>query len=277
MKSDGNTKEDKNVKAQKRKARFEKIKSGVRRMCAAFDRALFPEDITCDLCGEELIAKTRYNLCGECIADMPMTGEHICLICGVPLDDEADYCIRCQNQKREYEYNRSPLVYDGKSKELILAMKFGGKKYIAKTLGAMMSDEYIKRGMQAEIAVFVPMTHDEGKKRGFNQSELLAREVADRLKLPLLPALVKTRDTSAQKQLKIDERESNLKDVFACVFKEVKNRKILLIDDVFTTGATANACTDTLLKAGAKEVYVLTAAVTKKKIPVESDDGTNAI
>ena len=73
------------------------------------------------------------------------------------------------------------------------------------------------------------------------------------------------------------EREQNLTDAFACIYKEVKDRKILLVDDVFTTGATANACTHTLLKAGAKEVSVLTAAVTKKKIPVESGDGTQAI
>ena len=101
---------------------------------------------------------------------------------------------------------------------------------------------------------------------------MLAREVADRLGLPLLPALVKTKDTSAQKQLTRKEREENLKDAFACVFKEVKYRSILLIDDVFTTGATANACAHVLTEAGARDVSVLTAAVTKKKINFETED-----
>ena len=211
------------------------------------------------------------------MANLPRTGEHICQVCGVTILDEADYCIRCQNQKGEFLLNRSPLIYDGNGQQLILAMKFGRKKYIANTLAAMMADEFIKRNMNAEIAVFVPMTREEEKKRGFNQSELLARNVAERLNLPLLPALVKTKNTSQQKQLKREEREKNLIDAFACIYKEVKGRKILLIDDVFTTGATANACTHTLLKAGAKEVSVLTAAVTKKKIPVESEDGTQAI
>ncbi len=268
---------DKTQREQARKERRERLKARLYKIYSVAKHALFPDDVTCDLCSEELVADTRYHLCGECMAKLPRTGDHICLVCGVPILDEADYCIRCQNQKGEYLMNRSPLVYDGNAKQLIYAMKFGRKKYIAKTLDAMMSDEFIKRKMSADIAVFVPMTRDEEKKRGYNQSELLARDVADRLGLPLLPALVKTKDTSAQKQLSMKEREQNLTDAFACIYKEVKDRKILLVDDVFTTGATANACTHTLLKAGAKEVCVLTAAVTKKKIPVESEDGTQAI
>ena len=232
--------------------------------------AIFPSDITCDVCGEELVADTRYNLCAECMAKLPTVGEHICLNCGVPLKDEADFCIRCENTKSEFAYNRAPLVYEGVAKDMIIALKFENKKYLAKTLGAMMTDEYLKRNMSAEIAVYVPMTEWEEKKRGFNQSELLAREVADRLKLPLLPALIKTKDTSAQKELSRKEREENLKGAFRCVFDEVKNRKILLIDDVFTTGATASACAHALLRGGAREVIVLTCAVTPKKIPFET-------
>ena len=270
-------KKDKAQRLEKRAARNERIKSKVKKFISSFSRALFPDDITCDVCGEELIADTRYRLCSECISQLEFTGEHICLDCGVPIKDEADYCIRCQNQKREYAFNRSPLVYDGIAKKLIYDLKFGRKKYIAQTLGAMMTDEYLNRKIVAEIAVFVPMTRDEEKKRGFNQSELIAEDVASRLNLPLLPALVKIKETSAQKQLSREEREKNLVDAFVCVFKEVKDRKILLIDDIFTTGATANACAHALLKADAKEVCVLTAAVTEKKIAVESEDGTRAI
>lgn len=264
--------EDKNEREEKRKAFKEKAGRKVWKFFNALRLALFPSDITCDLCGDELAVDTRYNLCAECASKLPTVGEHICLVCGVPLSDESDFCIRCKNQDREFLTNRAPLVYEGNSQKLILALKFGKKKYIAKTLGAMMADEFIKRKMSSEIVTFVPMTEWEEKQRGFNQSELLAREVANRLGLPLLPALVKTRDTSAQKQLTRKEREENLKDAFECVFKEVKHRSILLVDDVFTTGATANACAHVLSKAGARDVFVLTAAVTKRRINFETAD-----
>ena len=264
-------------RTDKRAQRVERLKSFFWKTVFAAKRAVYPEDVTCDCCGEELTANSRYRLCGECLSKLPTTPEHICLVCGTPITDEADYCNRCQQNEYKFLRNRAPLVYDGIAKDMLYKLKFGGKRYIAKTLGAMMSDEFLKRNMQADIAVFVPMTHDEEKKRGFNQSELLAREVGERLNIPVLPALVKTRDTAAQKQLTRKEREENLKGVFSCVFDEVKGRKILLIDDVFTTGATANECTAVLLKGGAREVSILTAAVTKLKIPVESNDGTAEI
>lgn len=234
-------------------------------------KAIFPQNITCDACGEELSADTRYNLCGACIEKFPFVKGHICLGCGVPMANDADYCLRCQANDNMVTVNRSPLIYEGEARKLIYTLKFGKKKYIAHTLGALMADEYINRGMDCDIIVFVPMSSSEMKKRGFNQSELLAREVGQRLNLPVLPALIKTRDTSAQKELSGKSRAENLRDAFACVFREVKRLRVLLIDDVYTTGATANECANTLLKAGAKEVRVLTAAVTKKKLAVENN------
>ncbi|MDE5600980.1 MAG: ComF family protein [Clostridia bacterium] len=275
VKDSGEARDDK--RAIKRAKRKERLKTFFWKALFATKRAVYPEDVTCDCCGEELTAKTRYRLCGECTSKLPIIPEHICLVCGTPILDEADYCNRCQQNEYKFLRNRAPLVYDGIAKDMVYKLKFGGKKYIASTLGAMMTDEFLKRNMQADIAVYIPMTYDEEKKRGFNQSELLAREVGERLNMPVLPALIKTRDTAAQKQLTRKEREENLKGVFACVFDEVKGRKMLLIDDVFTTGATANACASALIKGGAREVSVLTAAVTKLKIPVESNDGTAEI
>lgn len=262
----GDKKED---KQEARKKRLAKVKAFFSKALGAFDDALYPLDCTCDVCGEELVEDTRYRLCSECIANLPFVKGHICLNCGMPLDDESDYCNRCQNQKSSFVKNRSPLVYDGEVKRMIHKLKFGKKKYIAQTLGALMADKYLESGMNSEIIVFVPMTESELKKRGFNQAELLAMEVGRRLDIPVLPALVKIKDTSQQKELKGKDRASNLEGAFACLFEQVKGRKILLVDDVFTTGATANECANTLLKAKAREVCVLTAAVTKLKVQSE--------
>ncbi len=259
----------KGIRKQKRLARKKKASEFLKKCLAAFKDALYPMNCTCDVCGEELVADTRYRLCSECVEKLPFVGEHRCLSCGMPLKDESDYCNRCQYEKFAFVKNRSPLTYEGETKKMIYALKFGRKKYIAQTLGALMADEFLKSGMQADIIVFVPMTQKEEKKRGFNQSALLAYEVGGRLNIPVLPALVKIKDTSAQKELHGKERAINLEGAFSCAFEQVKNRRLLLIDDIFTTGATANECAKVLLKAGAREVNVLTSAVTTLKIPME--------
>lgn len=255
----------------------EKTKEFFMKLAKGFENALYPEDCTCDVCGAELVDETRVRLCSKCVDTLPFVGEHICQYCGMPLKDESDYCNRCQYSKHEFTKNRAPLVYDGDVKKMVYALKYNKKKYIAQTLGALMSDTFLKHNMSADIIVFVPMTQQEEKNRGFNQSELLALEVGRRLDLPVLPALVKVRSTSQQKELKGKDRATNLEGAFACVFEQVKNRRILLIDDIFTTGATANECTKVLLKAKARDVSVLTAAITMLKIPVESNDGKDAI
>ena len=263
------------TRKQKREAIKTKIVDFFKRGIKAFDKALYPMDCTCDVCGEELVAGTRHRLCSDCIAKLPFANGHRCLCCGVPLADESDYCNRCQYERGAFVKNRSPLVYEGETRKIIYSLKFGRKKYLAQTLGALMADEFLKDNMEADIIVYVPMTEAEEKKRGFNQSELLAEEVGKRLNIAVLPALVKIKETKAQKELGGKERAQNLEGAFACVFEQVNNRKILLIDDIFTTGATANECAKVLLKAKAREVNVLTAAVAKLKIPVESNDGTN--
>lgn len=262
----------KQARDKKRAERNAKLKNALRNIARKIKDALFPMYCTCDVCGEELVADTRYRLCSRCVDELPFADGHRCLSCGVPLKDESDYCNRCQYQKYAFVKNRSPLVYDGLAKKAIYTLKFGKKKYIAQTLGALMADEFLKSGMQAEIIVFVPMTDKEEKKRGFNQSELLAQEVGGRLDIPVLPALVKIKDTSAQKELRRKDRATNLEGAFSCAFGQVKGRKLLLVDDIFTTGATADECAKVLLKAGAREVNVLTCAVTRLKTPMEEGE-----
>lgn len=247
-----------------------KVREFVRYLGCKLKRAVYPERVTCDLCSKELVADTRYPLCAACTETVTFTDGKVCLCCGAPINDEADYCIRCQNTESVFRLNRSAMVYDGGAKKLVYSLKFGGKKYIAKTLGAMMSDAFLRFGMEADIIVPVPMSEKEVKKRGFNQAELIAREVGGRMNIPVLPALQKVKETLPQKELSGRERAENLKGCFAVAYSDwIAGRKILLVDDVFTTGATANECAKTLFKAKVRQVSVLTAAVTKTKLPVE--------
>ncbi len=228
--------------------------------------SLFPPDITCDVCFAELSSKTRFNLCGACLQQLPFVGESFCLVCGTALSDEANYCIRCQNTKSTFRVNRAPLLYEGLAVKMILSLKYNSKKYIASTLAALMCDSFISNAMQEpDFVTCVAMTSKELKQRGFNQSMLLAKEVSRRLNIPFENCLIKVKETKTQKKLTAKERAENLENAFVAI-PDVKGKKILLVDDVFTTGSTANACARALHKSKAVSVDTLTAAVTPQKI-----------
>lgn len=236
--------------------------------------ALYPEDITCTNCGAELISETRYNFCAKCMKELPFIANRRCEICGTEINNEADYCINCMNYDHFFEKNRAPLKYEGIAVSLIKKFKFGNKRYMAKEFCKMLADEYINAGYNCDIIIAVPMSNRELKERGFNQSALIAKETAKRLNLPYSEALIKIRDTSDQKHLKGKERRENLKGVFTVTDKtEVKGKTILLIDDVFTTGATINECSRTLKKSQARAVFSLTVCITQFKLHGETNVG----
>ena len=110
---------------------------------------------------------------------------------------------------------------------------------------------------------FVPMTDLAVRKRGYNQSELLAKAVAKQLKLPLVPCLDKTKDSLNQKTLNAEQRLENIKESFSVTEnKQIKDKTLILCDDIKTTGATLKECYDALIRAGARDVYCLCLAVT---------------
>ena len=158
-----------------------RVRAALARFGRGLSAALYPAAVTCDVCGAELAAETRYTLCAECMTKLPRITGHRCLVCGVPINDEADYCLRCQRTESVFRRNVSPLRYDGEGRQLVHMLKFGGKRYIARLLGAMMADEFLSSGEECEIVVPVPMSEKEVKRRGFNQSELLAADIGERL------------------------------------------------------------------------------------------------
>ena len=158
-----------------------RVRAALARFGRGLSAALYPAAVTCDVCGAELAAETRYTLCAECMTKLPRITGHRCLVCGVPINDEADYCLRCQRTESVFRRNVSPLRYDGEGRQLVHMLKFGGKRYIARLLGAMMADEFLSSGEECEIVVPVPMSEKEVKMRGFNQSELLAADIGERL------------------------------------------------------------------------------------------------
>ena len=216
---------------------------------------LFPKNITCDICGRETFDGT--NLCPSCAKTVTLNDGTTCPICGRKTAVN-EVCLECKAHPPAYDRAVSALVYRDGGAGLVMKFKRGGtylKDYFADLLAPKCRQFAIADGV-----CFVPMTARAERRRGYNQAELLAKELADRLDLPLLPVLKKKKETGEQKSLTRKERESNLKGCFSAHKADVTGKSFILVDDVLTTGATAEEAGKTLKNKGAEHVYCAFAA-----------------
>ncbi|MDR0405662.1 MAG: ComF family protein [Clostridiales bacterium] len=224
----------------------------------------------CVFCGRAIDVRTAYNVCADCADSIPYNNKKACGICGAPLDISYGdlYCGACRHTKRAFARNVSRFVYKEAVADALRLMKFGkGNLWIADTLGGFLSQTVAERygGIAFDAVLYVPVSGKRLRQRGFNQTEIIAEAVCEKLGLYKAEGiLVKPKDTPKQSGLKIAERKANVREAFA-----VKNgdflidKTVLLIDDICTTGATLHACARTLKKAGAAVVYCATVASTE--------------
>ena len=200
-------------------------------------------------------------LCPSCTATIARLVPPWCVRCGEPLaSDMIDLCERCAAQEVPFERLRSFGRYDGVLADLIRALKFGGERALVRQLADYLNevaDLEMRERMQA--ITFVPMTRRAVRARGFNQAELLARQLGRRLSKPVISALCKVRETRPQVELSAAERQENLREAFMAR-KDPRYGRILLVDDVYTTGATLMECSRALRAAGYEKIYALTLA-----------------
>ena len=198
-----------------------------------------------------------------------------CYCCGHPrLDGAGDHlCVPCRKALRELELRNipffsdgvekvyAPFPYEGAARELIHCLKYECVRDAAKVLGYEMAA--CVKGESFDAMVPVPLHRGRLSERGFNQAELLAQAVSEQNGIPVLPALERLRETGQQAKLQKERRFENMADAFLACAK-VKGMRLMLVDDVCTTGATARACARVLYLSGAKSVSLCVAAVTLK-------------
>ena len=227
-------------------------------MIGKFLRLLFPE--SCPICKGPATEHRTSPICPACWKEISTYNGPSCKRCGKPMvSDVSIICGECIEDAPAFEWARSFGLYEGVLKDAINHFKYYGKKRLAKPI----SDFLLKIDLPAVDAIVpVPMHHSKLKQREFNQSALLARELALKNKLPMpLNCLVKVRDTIPQVELGAKERAKNIKGAFKVRDRAlVHGMRIALVDDVYTTGATVRECAKVLKRAGAKEVYVVTVA-----------------
>jgi ComF family protein len=224
----------------------------------------FPDE--CRICDRALTQITRVPVCAECLeSPAPLESEYFCTSCntpfanGFPLDDRG-LCAACRSGLRGFDRAASFGFYEGNLRALIHLYKYSGMRPLARPLAGFLERAIpIDDGFDAVVAV--PLHWRRKLDRGFNQAELLARHIAAKRRLPLVNALRRERPTAVQAGLAMAGRRRNVAGAFrAHPRADVKGKRILLIDDVMTTGATASACAAVLKRVGAKSVSLATLA-----------------
>ena len=231
----------------------------------AFLHVIFPR--VCLACGQDLPYNTTQFLCAGCTQNLKIPAPLICQRCGVVLKSGGAHCFACRGSKaKAYKCSliRSAYIFNTSSRALVHALKYQGADFVAAQMGQLMADRFavLPEFPSVDLVLPVPLHPLRRKKRGYNQSELLARTFANASLLAFEPkVLVRTRDTQSQTKLGRTARLENMNGAFLCVRPECVRRKtILLIDDVATTGATLEGCARALKAAGAKKVVAYTFA-----------------
>ena len=220
----------------------------------------------CLACGIEVAGQAR--LCAACWRGLVFIGPPQCRSCGYPLphaSPEAPLCGACAAAPPPYERARAALRYDDGSRRLILAFKHADRTDIGPLLGQWLASAGAGLLADAPVVVPVPLHRWRLLRRGYNQAALLAREVARSARLRLVPdLLVRVKATPSQQGLGARARLENIGErafrVHPWHRRQLTGRRVLLIDDVLTTGATVGACTRALLRDGAVAVDILTLA-----------------
>lgn len=215
-------------------------------------------------CGKSLFPCHAAFLCPECEGALRPIGDNACRCCGQPLGAHASPvkgCGHCRPAELAFTRAAAAVVYrEGPAAALVRAFKFAGARRLARPLAALTAPaaRRLLAGERVDFVTPVPLHPEREEARGYSQSALLARELARLLALPLREGVVvRTRNTPEQARLAPAERRRNLLGAFApAPGAAAPGARVLLVDDVLTTGATASECARALRAAGAARVFV---------------------
>jgi ComF family protein len=210
-----------------------------------------------------------------------MTAEYFCVTCRTPFQnhfplDESGRCRLCRTGARGFDAAYCFGSYEGILRELIHLFKYGRMKPLARALAANLASA-LPRDQKFDVVVPMPLHWRRKWQRGFNQAELLARRTARRCGIPVANAVRRIRPTSAQAGLSNAQRRENVAGAFQFRGRRaIQGRRVLLIDDVMTTGATASACALALKRGGAVSVTLLTLARVDRRLFEPAEENSKA-
>ncbi len=226
-----------------------------------FRKNFFNPEWQCAVCGEENF--DGGYVCVKCERKLVYNDGAICMHCGRKVLVSGNYCSTCAEYMTKVDIARSVFSYEGEIRKLIKGLKYDNKRYLADAFAEKMAFLYFKNYFNADLITYVPMTKRSEIRRGYNQSQILAEKISEKTGVKSISCIEKVKETKRQAKLKRKERLKNLDGAFrVCDKTAVKGKAVLVVDDVTTTGATAQVIADRLKRAGAEKVYLLTVAST---------------
>lgn len=233
----------------------------------SFLELLYPEKNTCFICSLYDKSINDKYICSACEKKLKKIEPPLCIKCSRPItiDSISKLCSDCYTYGRSFEISKSPYSYEGIIKTAIINFKYHNKPYYYKLFASLL----IKYMMENNYTNFdyitsVPLHKSKLRSRGYNQAELIGKYISQGLSIPFLDSLKRTKKTTEQSQHSKALRRKNLRNVFAIKNpgknENIKNSNVLLVDDVYTTGSTADECSKVLLNFGVSKVYVITIA-----------------
>lgn len=235
-----------------------------------FSEVLFPSDGRCILC-KKLLLFEPHPFCYSCLEKIPWIREKTCKKCGKEERiSDTQLCYDCFHTSHLFEQGLSLFTYRGEGRRIIHEIKFEGNKKLGFWVGKQMGKKIQKGHWKDSLDMIlpIPLHFKRLQERGFNQSEKLAKGITAILNISLETNLLRRIvDTPHQTDLSRKQRQENIKNAFQVEDPEILlGKRILLVDDVYTTGSTIDACAKVLKEAGAKKVYFSVAATGKGRV-----------
>lgn len=222
---------------------------------------LFPR--RCPVCGGVAMPKGRL-ICPACLKQLSFVSSPACMKCGKEIGSrEQEYCADCIRRKKSFERGFALLNYDSRAAASMAAVKYHNKReyldFYARAAALRFGKQFRQAGIQ--VIVPVPVHASRLKTRGFNQAAVLAEKLSAELGIPWEELLIRVKKTDPQKSLGSAERLKNLRGAFEAEQEAGKWERVLLVDDIYTTGSTAEICSRALLKTGVKQVFVFAVCI----------------
>lgn len=220
---------------------------------------LYP--LRCPVC-DGIVQPAGERICLKCLGKLKLLTPPWCLKCGRKLSQESEYCADCRQKRHGFVRGRALYEY-GSAAHSIYRFKYGGRREYAAFFGEQAA-EYLGnfiRDVCPDALIPVPLHKKRRAVRGYNQAELLAKEIGMRLNVPVDTKLVvRRKNTAPLKYENPKERQNNLKKAFIIAGNDVKLKRVMIIDDIYTTGSTMDEIAGTLKEAGVEEIYFLALA-----------------
>jgi len=205
-------------------------------------------------------------LCSYCENLFQPMEEPGCITCSAPVNPGARVCASCSGKSFYFAHNRSTFIYEDLVRDLIHEIKFRKRRHVAQGLGRLWAKIIAAQIPSDAVLVPLPMHPKKRRERGFDQAEIFATAIAEATGAKMLKALERIQDTPPQSGLHPQQRVENVRGAFRITpGMDIAGQDVILIDDIYTTGASLNECARVLKSGGAAEVYAMTLAVTVKK------------